>query len=222
MANAKPPNVPAGTPNTAVLVAGTVLFRVHQTKYAADAFNPGPSDRYYDGGRFDSTDDDRYPFIYAGPDIDVALSETFLRDLSPDATGPRLLPLAKVKGRRVSAISVQVDLELVSLCSGLDLGALSQDTWLTSCEPRDYAQTRHWGHWIRAQVASACGFQWMSRREPTKPSYVLFADRMPANAIGTCSDPSLPSGDAAEFDTTRGKRELRKRLSRYGVSLVRM
>jgi hypothetical protein len=198
-----------------------VLFRVHQKKYAADDFNPVPSDRYYDGGRFDATDDDRYPFLYAAPDVDVALSETFLRDLSPDSTGPRLLPVAKVKGRRVSAISVQVDLELVSLCSGVDLGALSQDTWLTTCEPRDYAQTRHWGHWIRAHVTDACGFQWMSRREPVKPSYVLFEDRMPTNAIVACADPSVPSGDGADFDTRQGKRELRKRLSRYGVSLVR-
>jgi hypothetical protein len=222
MANAKPPKDPAGTPNTAVLAKGTVLFRVHQKKYAADEFNPKVSDRYYDGGRFDATDDDQYPFLYAAPDIDVALPETFLRDLSPDSTGPRLLPIAKIKGRRISAISVDVDLKLVSLCSGVDLGALSQDTWLTTCDPRDYAQTRHWGHWIRGHVTDAYGFQWMSRREPSKPSYVLFEDRMPANAIVTYADPALPSGDAADFDTKSGRRALRKRLSRYGVSLVRV
>jgi hypothetical protein len=221
MGNAKPPQKPVGTPNTAVLTVGTVLFRVHQTQYAADDFNPKPCDRYYGGGRFDSTDDDRYSFLYAAPNIDVALSETFLRDLSPDSTGPRLLPVARVRGRRVSAVSVQADLELVSLCSGTDLGALSQDTWLTTCDPRDYAQSRHWGHWIRTHAPDACGFKWMSRREPLQPSYVLFKERMPANAIRTCSDPSLPSGNAAEFDTSSGKRYLRKRLSRYGVSLVR-
>lgn len=221
MANYRPPPTPAGAPRTTTITAHTVLYRVHQKAYDVHVFNPVPNHRYYGGGRFDSTNDDAYPFLYAGESVDVAVAETLLRDLAPDDTGMRVLPFARAANRRISAIRVQNDLELVSLLSGEDLGAVSQDPWLTTCDPRDYAQTRHWGHWIRTHAPTACGYVWHSRREPDARAYVLFGDRIPPGAISSTPSPNVPAGDAADFDTPKGRRALRNRLSRYGIALSR-
>jgi hypothetical protein len=221
VANVRPPEHYAGTPATVILPSGSVLFRVHQVRYSAEAFNPMPTHRYYGGGRFDSTDDDRYPYMYAGQTVEVAIAETLLRDLSPDDTGMLLLPLAKVRGRRISAIATTTDLTLVSLRSAAELGAVAQDTWLTMSDPRDYAQSRHWAHWIRSHAPSAAGYVWRSRREPADDAYVLFGDRCPAGALQSISHPDLPPGDEAEFDSARGRRSLRRRLVAYRVTLTR-
>ena len=204
MANVQPPAAYSGTPRLMTLPANTILFRVHQKRFAADVFNTTQSHRYYGGGRFDSTDDNVYPYLYAGESVDAAIAETLLRDLSPDATGIRQLPRARVQKRRISAISVVAAVELVTLRTGEDLGAVSQDTWLTGCEPRDYPQSRHWAHWIRTHASTAAGYVWLSRREPGVASYVLFGDRM-RGGITSCTSPDLPPGDEADFDTDRGR-----------------
>lgn len=221
MANVKPPAGYAQAPTQATLSAGTVLFLVHNKRVPAAAFNPVPSHRYYGGGRFDATEDDPYPYLYAGSTVDVAVAETLLRDLSPDDTGIRQLSRSKVAGRRISAIEVTADLELVSLRSGTDLGAVAQDTWLTTCDPRDYAQSRHWAHWIRTHAKSAVGYVWLSRREPGAAAYVLFGDRFSPSVITQAVHPDVPAGDEADFDTPRGRRALRNRLTRYNVALSR-
>jgi RES domain len=219
--NVQPPAAYAQAPALTTLGAGTTVFRIHHKHFPADAFNPVPSHKYYGGGRFDATQDDHYPFMYAGSTVDVAVAETLLRDLAPDPAGIRQLPWPRVAGRRISSVEVTADLELVSLRSAADLGAVAQDTWLTSCDPRDYAQSRHWAHWIRSHASGAAGYVWLSRREPGAAAYVLFGDRVPATAIAASAHPDVPPGDEADFDTPRGRRALRNRLTRYNVALSR-
>jgi hypothetical protein len=220
--NVLPPVAYAGTPSSTTVSAGTTLFRVHAKAHKADSFNPVPSHRYYGGGRFDCTDDDLYAYLYAGKTVDVAISETLLRDLYPDDKGIRKLPRSKIVGRRISAVELTIDLEVVTLRSGADLGAVAQDTWLTTCDPRDYPQSRHWGHWIRAHAPSAHGYVWLSKRDPTQESLVFFGDRVPHGSVIESGHAGVPAGDKADFDTPRGKRELRGRLARYGVALSRV
>jgi hypothetical protein len=221
VADVKPPSHLAGPPNVFLLPAGTVLFRVHQKQFAADAFNPVPSDRYYGGGRFDATEDDLYPFMYAGATVPNCIAETLLRDRPLDDTGARVLPQRKFADRRISAVMTTHELVIVSLRTGIDLGAVSQDPWLTWTEPRDYSRTRHWGHWIRGQLPSVQGYVWSSRREPLTDSYVLFGDRIPVGAIAETTHPDVPAGRRADFDTSVGRAELRRRLAVYNVTITR-
>jgi hypothetical protein len=94
-------------------------------------------------------------------------------------------------------VTVTADIEVVSLVSGKDLGALAPDPWLTVADPRDYAQTRHWGHWIRQHATTAGGYMWQSRREPMTMSYILFRDRVPVGTVvDTPGDTGLPLGPA--------------------------
>jgi hypothetical protein len=221
MPNFLPPTTPAGQPVLKPLAASEVLFRIHKKSFAPDSFNCKEAHQYYGGGRFDATIDDKYSYIYAGESAGVAISETFLRDLPIDASGPRILAKSTVRERRISAVRVQTDLLVLQLVTGSDLGQVSQDPWLTTCDPRDYAQTRHWAHVIRAWEPRAAGFVWLSRRDPALCSYVLFADRCPAGALTACYDPSLPVGAATDFDSPQGIRWLRCQLATHGVTLAR-
>lgn len=219
MANIQPPPAYAGMPAMTRLPVSTVLYRVHLAACPAHAFNPVPAHRYYGGGRFDATDDDHYPYLYAGESLEAAIAEMLLRDLPCDAVGTRHLPLSAIQGRRASTVITTTDLDLVSLRSAADLGAVCQDAWLTSCEPTCYAQSRFWAHWIRAHAPAAAGFVWMSHREPTRQAFVLFGDRTPGTAITTTTSPALPPGFEADFDTPRGRRAISRLLAAYNVVL---
>ncbi len=102
---------------------------------------------------------------------------------------------------------------IVDLRTSPALAQVSQDTWLTMTDPRDYAQTRHWGHWIRTHTPTAAGYVWYSRREAVTEAFVLFADRVAAGTItNDPSHPDLPKPAERDFDTPQGKRHLRHRL----------
>lgn len=219
MTNRIPPNSFRGNAQLDSLSEGTVLYRVHSKNFVVDSFNPVPSHRYYGGGRFDATADDPYPYLYAGQSVEVALAETLLRDMPFNESGRSVLPRGRYAGRRISAVRVDRDIELVRLVSGEDLSAVAQTTWLTMCEPTHYAQSRHWAHWIRALAPTAAGYTWISRREPTQRSYVFFGDRSSGPILVPTVHPSVPTGDASDFDTMEGRRTLKKMLYKYNATV---
>ncbi len=194
-----PPSVLPGVPRRHVLPAGTLLFRVHSAARAAAAFNPAPAHCLYGGGRFDATRCDVYGYLYAGLTVEAAVCETLLRSMPFDASGgPRLLPRAAVRGRRISVLRLAREVRLVPLVSGRDLAAVGQDSWLVQAEAADYPYTRDWGHWIRAGAGTDVqGFLWPSKREPADRALILFADRCPD---GTLQDADVPPVDLDQRD----------------------
>lgn len=177
---AKPPTRYSGTPSFRPLRRGTCLWRVHKQAHGARSFNPGPVDPLFGGARFDSTADDLYPCYYAALEDRTAIAETLLRDLEPDDYGMRALSRAAVTGRQLSAIVLTQDLDMVSLVTGRDLGAIGQDAWLVTAPAHQYPQTRAWAHWLRSQASQAHGFIWSSLRDPGSMAVVLFGDRCAA------------------------------------------
>nr|WP_246803760.1 RES family NAD+ phosphorylase [Cellulomonas hominis] len=198
------------------MAAGTELHRIGQYRYGATAFNPGPSHRYYGGGRFDSTDDDRYGFMYAGLTMDVAVAERLLRDQVPGPSGAIALPQAALDGLHAYTVTLALELQLVDMTGRPGLSSVAQSPWLTTAEPRDYAQTRHWAHWIRTQCPVAAGYIWVSRREPAGRVVVLFDDRTPnpASALLT-PDPS----SFIRLDDESGRAWLRSVLARQNATV---
>lgn len=219
MSNYLPPRDYIERPELDRLPMGTILYRVHKKDFSADSFNPIPSHRYYGGGRFDSTADDAYSYLYAGQTIGVAVAETLLRDLVFDDSGSYVLPPKVYEGRRISAVRTTSDLELVSMRTRPQLSSVAQSPWITNCEPRDYAQTRHWGHWIRSKAPTAAGYVWNSRQEPSSSAYVLFGDRFVGNMVENILDADLPAGAAADFDTVQGLETLESILKLYKVTV---
>lgn len=215
----QPPERFTGTVPTSTLAAGTVLSRVHLTRFTADAPNPNPADIRFGGGRFDGTDLDPYPFLYAGANDQAALAETLLRDLDPDDTGARFLAKLYWRGRQLSRLETTNDLELVTLCSGTDLGAIGQDTWLTWCGPDDYPQTRAWAQWLRTEAPNAAGVTWLSKREPAVPSFVFFGDRLPLDPFSHSPGPLDPKD--CNFDADDGFTWLQEAMRSYRVAIRR-
>jgi hypothetical protein len=175
----QPPAGFDGTVNRYVLRRGSCLWRVHHhPDYDAWAFNPEPSSELYGGSRFDATEADRYPFLYAGLSEETALAETLLRDIAPDERGFRTVPSTATSRRRMAALVLIADLRLISLVNGPDLAAIGQDSWLVTAPGQQYPQTRDWAHWLRRQAPWAHGLVWDSLRDRGSLALVLFGDRL--------------------------------------------
>ena len=219
MPNIPPPLDYDGRPARWTLQAGTPLSRVHEVAWGPCDFNPALADTHWGGGRFDATPDDQYGYIYAGSDDSVAISEALLRDLPIDVHGARLLPRRQLQDRRLGWLRCRVALDLVSLRSAEDLGAVGQDTWLTQAPSSEYGFTRRWGQAIRGWAPWATGFVWYSRREPDGLAYVFFADRCPPDPFEeiTTGTP-IPVADS-RLDGGAGYIYVRGFLQNYNVSL---
>jgi hypothetical protein len=211
MAKASPVSVP--------LRAGTVLWRVHRRSRGVCEFKALESDQVFGGGRFDSTDNDPYPFLYAATDQDTALLETLVRGIPFDHRGWRWIRRVSVAEQRLSPLETTQDLTLISLLTAADLAAVRQDEWLVQADPPAYPQTRRWGHWLRAQADWADGFVWLSRRnlghDLGHRAFVLFGDRCPDDALRE------KPREAVDLDDVAGADWLNDRLARYRVRVSR-
>ena len=217
MPRAKPPAKYDGTVHRYVLRRGTPLWRVHPRAYGGWEFNARLSDPLWDGARFDATEADEYPYLYAGLSAVTALAETLLRDVVADERGYRVVPNDKALGRSASQLTLVRDLHLVSLIDGQDLGAIGQDDWLVSCSGPDYPQTRHWAHWLRREAAWAHGLIWDSKRDRGGLAIVLFGDRL-ARDFGDDYEKTLPReviSLAADLGRGAGTDWANERLSLY-------
>ncbi|ADI03660.1 RES domain protein [Streptomyces bingchenggensis BCW-1] len=189
-------------PHWEVLPAGTQLWRMHSSRFAAGEFKPfDPKDR--SPGRFHGTPEDPYPCLYAATDAETALAETLLRSVDYDLEiGMRLILWAQVRGKSLDVVRTRCELKLVSLCSGAALAAVCQDNRLLENEGKEhYERTRLWAREIRAQAPEAMGMIWGSKRNPSQRALVLFGDRLtdcaggPLEALPYRSIPDLGSPD---------------------------
>ena len=183
MRQAPPPDDYRGRANCRTLPSGSNLWRVHQQKYDAAAFNDHPVDPYFGGGRFDATADDPYPFMYAALTESTALAEILLRDLPFPSGRPRVIKRSSVARRQISLVETTIDMTLISLVTGPDLATVRQDAWLVHSDVSDYPLTRRWARSLRLQCQWAQGLIWTSRRDLPQVSMVLFGDRCPPGAL---------------------------------------
>lgn len=207
----EPTDAPPGQPLYVSVPAGTTLYRIHSSSFGPTDFNPTVSKNPFGGGRFDSAEGD-YSWLYAGHTVLAAVAETLLRDVPlADFGRPRSIPLAQVRGKRLSVVEVKRDLEFVNL-SGKGAIALGQDSWLTTCDSRNYGETRHWARKIREWCPDAAGFRWRSRVDNDEFSYVVFGDRITADGL-------VKSGRPLNLTSARGAMQLRSALAAYGMTV---
>lgn len=196
-----------------MLPAGARLWRVHQKGWPGSAFNTVGSDPHFGGGRFDGTQDDPYPYLYAAPETQTALLETLARGLPFNDKGERLIRRAATVGYCISAFEPAKSLTLISLQTTAHLAAACQDEWLIHCPAAEYAQTRRWGQWLRSQATWAQGFIWPSDRNLGGQNLVLFGDRCLNAALGVVPDTEL------DLDDADGARWLNSQLAPFRISV---
>jgi len=202
MPKVPPPASCPGTPVRRLLKKGTLLWRIHESKFGAADFNPTPASDPWKGGRFDSPDGS-YHYLYAAESKAAAVAEV------PADKSARIIPRAQVRDRVLSKIELGVDLEMVEL-HGPHLGQFGQDAWLTKCDSSEYGLTREWALAIRCWVPGAAGFRWRSKRDEDWFVYVFFHDRQPSGAI-------IPKGRRQWIDFGRGLDSVQKILARHNV-----
>ena len=203
------------------LQVGTALTRIHDSSYGATAFMPAwVSLQGERDGRFDCTANDSYGYLYAASDDVTAVAETLLREW-PDS-GYRSNPLGRstLDGRSISFFEPKSNLRLVSLRSGPDLGAIGQDTWLTTSPSTDYQDTRIWSSAIRRWAPDAVGLTWHSRFNPPGHSYIFFLDRCGPNDFGTTADPDSLLGSTSPIGTGNGFHHICRILGKYRVPVL--
>lgn len=189
-------------------------------EFGVAEFNPTLAVNELQGGRFDATSEDPYPFLCAAGDDPTAISEALLRDLPIDASGSRLLPRAQIQRLQISWLRVEEELRLVSLRSGQDLASVGQDSWLTTSPASDYDSTRRWCAAIRAWAPWACGITWRSLREPEGFAFLFFGDRCPTDCFRErLVDLPLPANDRS-LDSGAAHHYLNAILTEYRVALM--
>ena len=208
---APPPPSPFPAFNTRILPAGTTLVRLHDPGFQGDEPNPcrgGPT-RFAPIFRPDGT---CVPTLYAAGTFEAAVFETIFHDVPPTAA-TKFVPLGKATSRTVSRLELQVDL----LLGGLNepdlnrLGLTRAD--LIDTFPTAYTATARWAEAIHRADSAVAGLVWTSRRCDPDAAYVLFGDRLPADAFQIAERVDIATS-AAHLD------QIRRIGQRAGITLT--
>ncbi len=191
---ARAPSIADMNPRHMLLPAGTSLWRMHDRDFLPTDFKATPAHPYFDGGRFDATPDDPFPYLYVGLTQETAVAEGLLRNARFDTDGFRFAPRAAVERRILSSIRTRTELRLISLISTVDLATVGQDNWLVDADEAQYALTRYWSGQLRRASPGAHGLTWQSRRDRPHQSILLFGDRCPMDALGRSSHGAIDLG----------------------------
>lgn len=181
-----------------VVRAGTTVYRVHR-EHPGDAFNPTASTHPLMGGRFDTTTGEP-AYTYLGADPEAAIAETICRDLVP-GLAPRMVPFARVRGRRLSSVHTTRDLRLLHL-SGAAVTLVGATTALTGCDAAYYPVTRAWVATLLDWFPDIDGFAYRPRHDIDRIAYVLYAGAAggdgPARAHASLAvDTTIPLDEGA-------------------------
>ncbi|QSR33015.1 hypothetical protein CFI00_21420 [Nocardioides sp. S5] len=189
MRRSEPPSgspTPLARPVPESLTAGTRLWRIHpaahyppsgRTEDDGTLFNPGLGDPT----RFAPLRDaygSMVPTMYLGGSRRGALFETFLHDQMPGS----VVDSAKWSEHLLTALQLEVDIEVVSLHGhGLrSLGLYAAD--ITHTYPSGYTLATRWATWMHEHTTAA-GLTWTSHQDDDERAYVLWGDRLPADAL---------------------------------------
>jgi hypothetical protein len=151
------------------LPSGSILSRVHNSKFGPTEFNPGPKG----GARFSFFGTPPIPVLYAAAQEEAAVAETLLRKI-PTTGG--LLVRDAYATNVMSQLVTNRELNLASFM-GTGLRALKVVAGqLTDTPDTRYPQTRKWAE--AAYNAGHEGIVWMSKRDNSHQAYILFGDRV--------------------------------------------
>ncbi|MNU21544.1 RES domain protein [compost metagenome] len=166
-------------PVTHIVAANTPLWRVHPSKYAELAFNPGLGN-----ARFSPIKDasgNFIPTIYAGSGIGAALMETVYHDV-PFGQGLKTYDRSRFGDMVISCISCTRPLRLAKLFGPATRNYPSECGGLTLSDAIHYPSTREWAKALHAS-GPLDGLIWVSRQHMDQLALMLFGDRVSASDL---------------------------------------
>lgn len=150
------------------LPEGTVLFRVHQNRFSADEYHPGPATSRV-STRFAFFGSPTVPVLYAAETPAAAISETLLHDVPIE--GGRV-DVDLVQSRILSQVVTTRTLRLLALHGHGFRRIGTEADRVTRTLPSRYADSMPWAR--AAHEAGFDGLVWMSRHHDTSRAYALF------------------------------------------------
>lgn len=166
---------------------GKTLFRVHDQRFAANAFNPSRVGNARFSPIFNSAGES-IPTIYAGSSLECALMETVFHDV-PFKAGFKPLSRMRLLDRVFSRIHLSRDLKLIDL-SSIALRKLGVPrSNLIDTTKFHYPRTRRWAEAFHQQFPRVEGLRWTSRQDDRGQALVLFGDRVSSNLLKITSAP---------------------------------
>ncbi len=193
-----PPTVPAKIKLTP-WGAGTTMYRVHETIYAVDEFNPSSKGN----ARFSPILDPSgnvIPTLYAATTPRGALMESVFRDV-PYRAGFKHVDRKRLEGRACSTLLFQTNFQLVDLSKVALRGLGIPPRRLIDTTKAHYPVTRSWAEQVYAVHAKAQGLLWSSRQDDRSLAVVLFGSRVQASDLldGKFSRPLIRNGVPEDF-----------------------
>jgi len=157
-----------------VLKTGTVIHRIHDERFTANAFNPG-----FGKSRFAPFDvaGAPIPTQYAGTTLECAIFESIFHDIEPSAP-IKSVRWSMIDGLHYSTVEVTRDLKLARLfAANLSKWGLER-THLIDTPKSTYDQTRLWSPALHQCAQRPDGMIWVSRRYDEEKAMILFRDRV--------------------------------------------
>ena len=193
-----PPVVPAKIKLTA-WGAGAAMYRVHETIYAADQFNPSPKGN----ARFSPIRDPSgsvIPTLYAATTPRGALMESVFRDI-PYRAGFKNVDAKRLESKLCSTLRFRTNFHLLDLSRVALRGLGIQPRQLIDTTKDHYPVTRTWAEQVYAAHPELQGFLWSSRQDDRALAVVLFGSRVEASDIldDNFSRPLIKKGVPEEF-----------------------
>jgi len=186
---------------TALLPAGTVLFRCHKAGYPANSFNPNVGKQIAiaeEGARFNpfpGAPAANIPTIYAADSLEGAALESIFHDVPhiPSPSYPRL----RLGEWSYSALKVTRDLVLLELVNPklrqfLVPGRAQSitESELIHTPPSEYPHTRTWAQSFHTALPKVDGLAWRPRLAGTGTSFVFFGDHFKTGDLQIYSSPT--------------------------------
>ena len=197
MANPVPGTAPPARPLDAKLIswgASEIMYRVHDTAYAVDLFNPSKRGN----ARFSPIHDSAgevIPTLYAATTSQGALMETVFHDV-PYKPGFKRVSIDRFKDKLTSTLVFLSDFQLIDLGKvGLRrLGVHPHD--LIDTTKAHYPETRRWAETLYSAYPQAHGLIWPSRQDDRARAVVLFGTRVKASELrpAGASTPLMENG----------------------------
>jgi hypothetical protein len=179
--------------------AGATMYRVHETIYAVDQFNPSPRGN----ARFSQIHDPSgnvIPTLYAATTPRGALMESVFRDV-PYRAGFKNVDPKRLEGRVCSTLLCEKDFQLLDLSKVALRGIGIQPRQLIDTTKAHYPVTRQWAEQVYAAFPRLQGFLWSSRQDDRALAVVLFGSRVRTSDLvdAKLSRPLIRKGIPEDF-----------------------
>jgi hypothetical protein len=194
-----------------IVTAGTPLHRLHDKRFAADAFNPGLGSSRF--APIEAPGGTPIPTLYAAQSFECAAFESLFHGVNPRAEF-KTISWSKVDALRYSILTLRRDLKLASLFTPDLMRWRRTRAQIIDTPASAYAGTRAWSLAIHEARARPDGMIWTSRKYDEHWAMMLFGTRVSA------SDLSIDSTVEVTTDP-KALAALRVLAKRADVTIVR-